>query len=116
MITLITFAFSLNLAAHDAVLAAVEACARDGYHVSAVALDASGLVLASLRGDGATPHTLDSAKGKAFTAITFGPINGLTRTSANAARILASPETAQLAHVPGVLLMTGGVSAPGFSA
>ena len=106
----------LAASALDAVQTAVETCAHDGYRVSAVVLDDAGLVVAVLRGDGATPHTLDSAKGKAYSAVTLGPISGLQKTSAIAARILAAPETAQLAHVPGILLMSGGVALPGFGA
>jgi uncharacterized protein GlcG (DUF336 family) len=41
-------------------------CARQGYHETAVVLDADGAVSAALRGDGAGIHTLDSAHDKAY--------------------------------------------------
>lgn len=102
--------------AHEAAQAAVDACAHNGYRVTAAVVDEAGLLVAVLRGDDATPHTLDSARAKAYTAVTFGPISGLTKTSEIAARILATPETAQLAYLPGVLLLSGGVAVPAAAA
>ena len=93
-----------------AAKAALVSCERGGYHVTVTAVDSSGLARIVLRGDGATPHTLDSSRGKAYTVVTFAPINGLTLTSELATRILASPETAQLANLPNILLLSGGIA------
>ena len=57
--------------ANEAVGAAVASCAAQGYHETAVLVDTDGVVQASLRGDEAGIHTLDSAHDKAYTAVTF---------------------------------------------
>src|SRR5437868_4253198 len=61
----------------EAAIAAVESCAGQGYRVTATVVDRAGLVKAMLRGDGATPHTSDSSRGKAYTMVTFGPLTKL---------------------------------------
>src|SRR6266481_3024277 len=63
--------------AMQAATAAVESCAGQGYLVTATVVDRAGLVKAMLRGDGATPHTSDSSRGKAYTMVTFGPLTKL---------------------------------------
>jgi len=50
---------------------AVAQCAKDGYNVSTTVVDLSGRVLAQLRYDNAGPHTLDSSRKKAFTAVSM---------------------------------------------
>ena len=59
------------LLAAEAANEVVAACGRQGYHETAVVLDADGAIIAVLRGDGAGIHTLDSAHDKAYTAVTF---------------------------------------------
>ena len=54
--------------AGEAVQAAVEACAKQGKHVTAAVVDQGGNLRALLRDDGAAPHTVDSAAKKAYTA------------------------------------------------
>jgi len=88
----------------EAVGAAVEACKSQGYAESAVVVDASGARQAVLRGDNAGIHTLDSASGKAYTSTSFKAPSGAT-----AERLLANPQAAQLGHLPGVLLLGGGL-------
>ena len=68
--TLSTHRIPAALAA-EAAGEAVAACAKQGYHETAVVLDADGATIASLRGDGAGIHTLDSAFDKAYTAVSF---------------------------------------------
>lgn len=53
----------------EAAAAAVEACRADGYLVTAAVVDNAGHVKVALRADGAGPHTLDSARRKAYTAL-----------------------------------------------
>lgn len=53
---------------------AVETCRQKGYHVTATVLNAEGSIIAVLRGDEATPHTLEHSYNKAYTVITTGPI------------------------------------------
>src|SRR5215471_511153 len=55
----------------EAVSAAVDACAKQGYAETAVLVDADGVRQALLRGDGAGAHSLDSASYKAFTSASF---------------------------------------------
>jgi uncharacterized protein GlcG (DUF336 family) len=63
-------------AANDAVMAAVAACAQQGYAVSATVVDQDAVRLAVLRGDGAGAHTADVSWGKAYGAVSFAPIYG----------------------------------------
>ena len=44
---------------------------RQGYHETAIVLDADGATIVALRGDGAGIHTLDSAHDKAYTSVSF---------------------------------------------
>ena len=57
--------------ANEAVGAAVASCAAQGYSETAIIVDTDGVVQASLRGDNAGIHTIDSAHDKAYTAVTF---------------------------------------------
>ena len=50
---------------------AVEACAAKGYGTSAVVVNRDGDTLVAMRGDNASPHTLENARRKAYTAMTF---------------------------------------------
>ena len=53
----------------EAASETVAACAKQGYHETAVVLDADGATIVTLRGDGI--HTLDSAHDKAYTSVSF---------------------------------------------
>ena len=55
----------------EAVGEAVAACAKQGYRETVTVLDADGATIATLRGDGAGIHTLDSAHDKAYTSVSF---------------------------------------------
>lgn len=103
-------AFLFATTAYQSVEKAVEACRGKGYHVTATVVNAEGLVVSILRDDGATPHTLDSSRQKAYTAVTLAPIVNLDKTSEIAARILSNPASSQLANVPNILLLGGGVA------
>lgn len=59
---------SLELA-HDIAMQSNKACRKDGYNVSAVVLDRSGLVQVALRDSLAASHTLEIAERKAGMAI-----------------------------------------------
>ncbi len=61
---------SLTLAV-DAAMGAVEKCRADGFRVTAVVLDRGGNIKATLRDDSTSPHTVDTAKKKAFTSLAF---------------------------------------------
>jgi uncharacterized protein GlcG (DUF336 family) len=55
----------------EAASETVSACAKQGYHETAQVVDADGAIIATLRGDGAGIHSLDSALDKAYTAASF---------------------------------------------
>src|SRR5256885_3582478 len=50
---------------------AVEACAAKGYPESAVVVDRDGETIVAIRGDNAAPHTMENARRKAYTAMSF---------------------------------------------
>jgi len=100
--------FSAQLA-HEAVEKAVSACKTQGFDVTATVVNSDGQLIAVMRGDGATPHTIDSSRQKAYTAASFGPIVKMDKTSEIAERLLGNQMSAQLAHVPNILLVGGGV-------
>jgi uncharacterized protein GlcG (DUF336 family) len=57
--------------ANEAVEAAVSFCASQGYTESAAVVDVDGVAQATLRGDGAGIHTIDSAVDKAYTSVSL---------------------------------------------
>jgi uncharacterized protein GlcG (DUF336 family) len=81
---------------------ALERCHADGYHISVVVLDASGLVRVQIRGDGTGPHTFEHARRKAYTALTF------KRTSAETAKAWATSPT-PVPVIEGTVGAAGGV-------
>ena len=86
-------------AAADAALAAVEKCRGDGFRVAAVVVDRGGNVKAVLRDDGASPHTVDTSKKKAFTSFFF--------------RIPSADFVARVAANPGLRDITGTIALGG---
>lgn len=89
--------------AQKAGQAAVKSCAEDGYRVSAAVVDGSGVLRALLRGDGAGPHTVDSSRKKAYTALSLGePTARLVEI------VKASPEAAGLRDMNDSILVLGG--------
>jgi uncharacterized protein GlcG (DUF336 family) len=50
---------------------AIAACKAKGYGTSAVVVDRDGETVIAMRGDGASPHTMENARRKAYTAMTF---------------------------------------------
>jgi len=83
----------------------IAACAAKGYATSAAVVDRDGLTLVEMRGDGAPPHTMENARRKAYTAMTF------KQTTAEYAKKLLDP--ASVAHqqvtLPSVIAIPGGV-------
>ncbi|HLI12868.1 MAG TPA: heme-binding protein [Alphaproteobacteria bacterium] len=97
-------ALSLDLAQAIAQ-GALAKCRADGYHVSITVVDRDGLVKAAMRDEGSGPHTIDTSRRKAFTAVTF------KATSADwAKRVLAAdPAIAGLKDTWGTIALAGGV-------
>lgn len=71
-------------AAAAAVVAAVNAGHERGFKVSAVVVDSNNMRVAYLRGDGAGPHTEDVSLAKAYAAVSFAPIYGLSTSGPQA--------------------------------
>ena len=83
---------------------ALEDCKAKGYPVSVVVVGRDGDTIVMLRGDGAGPHTVENARRKAYTALTF------KMTSEEFAKLLeTNPVRRQQATLPGVIGIPGGV-------
>ncbi len=94
---------SAGLAA-EAVAAAVEACAGRGYRVTAAVVDRGGVLRALLRADGAGPHTVASARAKAFTAVSMR-----AATSQVLEQVRSNPAASRLTDIEGFLVVGGGL-------
>jgi uncharacterized protein GlcG (DUF336 family) len=88
----------------EAASETVAVCAKQGFHETAVVVDADGVTIVALRGDGTGAHTLDSAHDKAYTAASFK-----NDTLALAERAKGEDSIAPLAKLPHVLFFGGGV-------
>jgi uncharacterized protein GlcG (DUF336 family) len=103
--------YSLPLAlAVKAATKAIATCASNGYPVSAVVVDPSGLIKLEAKGDHSTVHTTTSAFRKAYTVVTFGPIFRFDASSTFAALAAKNPSGAALATLPDIALLPGGVA------
>ncbi|MFZ1853090.1 MAG: heme-binding protein [Nitrosomonas sp.] len=87
----------------QAAMAAVKKCVDDGYKVSVVIVDQSGLIKVQLRSDGAAPHTLDSSRRKAYTAASLRD-----STHKYATLIVQKPELQGLSRINENMLLLGG--------
>jgi uncharacterized protein GlcG (DUF336 family) len=86
-----------------AVQAAIDACKKDGYRVSASVVDRAGVLRAMSRADGAGPHTVDSSRKKAYTAAS------LRRPTTELAEMLAKvPALQGLRDMNQDILLLGG--------
>jgi uncharacterized protein GlcG (DUF336 family) len=84
--------------------AAVAACAAKTYAVSAVVVDRDGETIVEMRGDDAAPHTMENARRKAYTAMTF------RQPTAEYAKKLQDPNSVahQQVTLPNVIAIPGG--------
>lgn len=94
---------SLELA-NQIAAATVAACAANGHAVAATVVDRAGSVRAVQRADAAGPHTLDSSRQKAYTSA-----SARNATLAMMDGAQKNPAAANLVHMPGFLLLGGGV-------
>lgn len=94
---------SLDLAVQIAS-ATVAACAANGYAVAAAVVDRAGIMRTIQRADNAGPHTLGSATQKAWTSA-----SAKNTTQAMMEGAQKNPAGANLVHLPGFLLLGGGV-------
>jgi uncharacterized protein GlcG (DUF336 family) len=94
---------SLELA-NQLAAASVAACLANGHNVTAAVVDRAGQLRALHRADNAGPHTLGAAQAKAFTSASAR--NATLAMMENAQK---NPAAANLVHIPGFLLLGGGV-------
>lgn len=90
--------------AAEAVMTAVDTCAKQGFAVTSALLDADGVLQAELRGDGAGIHTVRMAHDKAYTAVTFR-----TNTSSLVENADKRPPSPAIVKLPNLILAPGGV-------
>ena len=81
-----------------------QACKARGYAVSVVVVDRGGLTVVSLRADGASPHTIENARRKAYTAMTFK-----MTTAEFIKRMATEPVRREQTTLPNVIAIDGGV-------
>ena len=84
--------------------AGVSACAASGYSVTTTVVDRAGSVRAVQRADNAVPHTLAASEQKAYTSK-----SAKNNTLAMMDAAQKNPAAANLVHIPGYLLLGGGV-------
>jgi uncharacterized protein GlcG (DUF336 family) len=80
---------------------AAETCKAQGHRVSVHVVGRNGEVLVSLRGDGASPHTMENSFRKAYTARTFRVSSGDF-----AKRVAANPTLGQV-HLSNIVASQG---------
>lgn len=94
---------SLELA-NQLAAATVASCLASGYSVTAAVVDRAGQLRALQRADQAGPHTIGAAQAKAFTSA-----SARNSTLAMMEGAQKNPAAANLVHIPGFLLLGGGV-------
>lgn len=94
---------SLDLA-NQIAAASVAACQEKGYAVTATVVDRAATIRAIQRADNAGPHTLEASRAKAFTSA-----SAKNTTLAMMESSQKNPGAANLVHIPGFLLLGGGV-------
>ena len=103
--------YSLPLAlAVKAATKAIATCASNGYPVSVVVVDPSGVIRLEAKGDNSTILTTTVAFRKAYTVVTFGPIFQFDTSSTFAALVAKNPSGAALATLPNIAPLPGGVA------
>ena len=90
--------------ANEIAAATVTACSANGYAVAATVVDRAGGVRAVQRADNAGPPTLAASQQKAFTSA-----SAKNTTLAMQEGSQKTPAAANLVHIPGFLLLGGGV-------
>ena len=85
--------------------ATIESCGAKGSPVSVVVVDRAGETIVAIRADNASPHTLENARRKAYTAMTFK-----ASTTEYAKRYADNnPVVRQQATLPNVIAIPGGL-------
>ncbi|MBY0270065.1 MAG: heme-binding protein [Burkholderiales bacterium] len=90
--------------ANQIAAASVASCSARGYAVTATVVDRAGGIRAVQRADNAGPHTLAASLQKAYTSA-----SARNNTLAMMEAAQKNPAAANLVHIPGFLLLGGGV-------
>ena len=85
--------------------AAIASCVAQGYPESAVVVDRDGETIVSIRGDDTGPHTVENARRKAYTAMSF------RQSTTDYAKRFAdnNPVVRQQVTLPSVIAIPGGL-------
>jgi len=83
---------------------ALEACKARGYATSVVVVDRGGNTIVSLKGDNSGAHTVENARRKAYTAMTFK-----MTTEAFLQEMKTRPVRREQTTLPNVIAINGGV-------
>ena len=75
----------------QAATTAVETCKNQGYEVTATVVNAEGRIQAVVRGDEATPHTIENSFNKAYSVVTLGPVQKVDSTEAIRKSMVPNP-------------------------
>ena len=87
----------------DIATGTLEACKARGYATGVVVVDRGGNVVVSLRGDNAGLHTVENARRKAYTALTFK-----MTTQAFLDEMKTRPVRREQTSLPGIIAIDGG--------
>jgi uncharacterized protein GlcG (DUF336 family) len=87
----------------QAAMTAIKKCHENGFKVSVAIVDQSGLLKVQLKADGASPHTLDSSRRKAYTAASLRD-----STHKYAVLVTQKPELQNLTQLNENILLLGG--------
>lgn len=85
----------------------IDQCRNDGFRVTATVLNRAGQVVVVMRDDGTSPHTVDTSRRKAYTALALRLPSGELgqRVAANP----TNPGVTGLKDISGVITLPGGV-------
>lgn len=82
----------------------IEQCRKDGFRVTSTVMNRAGHVMVVLRDDGTSPHTVDTSRRKAYTAV------ALRRSSSELGSVIAgNAALAGLKDISGVIVLGGGL-------
>jgi uncharacterized protein GlcG (DUF336 family) len=82
----------------------IDQCRKDGFRVTVTVMNRAGQVVVVLRDDGTSPHTVDTSRRKAYTAVALRrPISELGQM------IASNPGAAGLKDISGVIVLNGGL-------
>jgi uncharacterized protein GlcG (DUF336 family) len=89
----------------DLALGSLADCRKRGFQVTVAVVDRSGVIQVLLRDRFAGPHTVSTASGKAWTAVTF-------RTSTTELNAISQPGMMQagIRNLPGAVIVGGGLT------